>query len=200
LLTTVTSGTTYTDSGLTPSTAYSYQVAAVDTSGHASAKSGTVSVTTDGDTTPPSVPTGLHTTLITSNNVALAWTASTDNVGVTGYAVFRNGTQVGTSSNTTYTDSGLTPSTTYQYTVKAYDAKNNQSAASSQVGATTLAAAAASLGDLNGDGKVTITDLSVMLSHWNSSSATVAQGDCNGDGKVNITDLSILLSHWGQSV
>src|ERR1700733_11231156 len=49
------------------------------------------------DTTPPSVPTGLSATAVSSTQINLSWTASTDNVGVTGYDVFRNGTQVGTS-------------------------------------------------------------------------------------------------------
>jgi hypothetical protein len=71
--------------------------------------------------------------------VALSWTASTDNVGVTGYQIFRNGTQVGTSTGTTFTDSGLAASTTYTYTVKATDAAGNVSAASNSLNVTTSA-------------------------------------------------------------
>jgi chitodextrinase len=197
LVTTVTSGTTYTDTGLTPGTPYSYSVAAIDTSGHTSSKSSTVNTTTSADTTPPSTVTGVHTTLVTSNAIALAWTASTDNVAVTGYTIYRNGTKVGASANATYTDPGLTPNTTYQYTVKAYDAKDNQSSASSALNATTLQISTSD-GDLNSDHTVNLTDLSILLSHWSSSSVTTAQGDLNGDGKVTLTDLSILLSHWGQ--
>jgi hypothetical protein len=54
------------------------------------------------------------------------------------------------------------------------------------------------LGDLNGDGTVNATDLSILLSNWGKTSATAAQGDLNGDGTVNATDLSILLSNWGK--
>ena len=86
-----------------------------------------------GDTTPPSAPTGLHVTGTTSASVSLAWTASTDNVGVTGYQVYRDGTQVATVPGTSYTDSGLTPSTGHAYTVRARDAAGNQSAASASV-------------------------------------------------------------------
>ncbi len=197
LVTTVTSGTAYTDSGLTPGTAYSYTVAALDTSNHTSAQSSAVSGTTTADSTPPSVPTNVHSTLIATNSIAIAWTASTDNVGVTGYSVFRNGTQVGTSTTATYTDSGLTANTSYTYTVKAFDARNNTSAASTGVTIKTLSGTPAAIGDFNNDGRVSITDLSIMLSHWNQSGAPVTQGDCNGDGVVNIIDLSILLSHWG---
>ena len=196
LVTTVTSGTAFTDTGLTPGTTYSYKIAAVDTSGHTSANTSTVSTTTSADTAAPSTPANVHSTLITSNSIALAWNASTDNVSVTGYIVYRNGTQIGTTSTTNYTDTALSPSTTYSYTVKAKDANNNQSAASTAANIKTLDGPAPKPGDANGDGVVNITDLSILLSHWNKP-ATTSQGDCNGDGVVNITDLSILLSHWG---
>ncbi|HEY1488194.1 MAG TPA: sialidase, partial [Micromonosporaceae bacterium] len=62
-----------------------------------------------------------------------------DNVGVTGYQIFRNGTKVGTSTGTSYTDSGLAASTQYSYTVKANDAAGNVSAASNTATATTQA-------------------------------------------------------------
>jgi chitodextrinase len=79
------------------------------------------------DTTPPSAPKGLTATAVSSTQVNLSWTASTDNVGVTGYRVSRNGTQVGTPSGTTFQDTGLTPSTTYNYTVSAVDGAGNVS-------------------------------------------------------------------------
>jgi hypothetical protein len=89
------------------------------------------------DTTPPSAPTNLAAGATTSSTVPLTWTASTDNVGVTGYHVYRNGTQVGTTAGTSYTDTGLAASTTYSYTVKANDAAGNLSAASNTATATT---------------------------------------------------------------
>ena len=92
-----------------------------------------------GDTTAPSVPTGLTVTGTTSSSVSLSWTASTDNVAVTGYYVYRNGTQVGSVTTTTFTDSSLTASTQYTYTVAAHDAANNVSAVSSGISATTQA-------------------------------------------------------------
>ncbi|MGW2395228.1 glycoside hydrolase family 6 protein [Kitasatospora sp. NPDC001664] len=94
--------------------------------------------TTPGDTTAPTVPTGLTATA-TSSSVTLGWTASTDDVGVTGYQVFRGGVQVGTSTSTSYTDSGLSASTAYAYTVKARDAAGNVSAASAALTVTTQA-------------------------------------------------------------
>ena len=89
------------------------------------------------DTTAPSTPSSLQLTSTTSSSVALAWNASSDNVGVTGYEVLRNGTVVGTSTGTTYTDTGLAAATTYTYTVRAIDAAGNQSGASNSVSATT---------------------------------------------------------------
>ncbi|GAA1715774.1 hypothetical protein GCM10009745_75240 [Kribbella yunnanensis] len=89
------------------------------------------------DTTAPSTPSSLRATATTSNSASLTWNASTDNVGVTGYDVLRNGTVVGTSTGTTYTDTGLTAATTYSYTVRATDAAGNQSGLSNAVDATT---------------------------------------------------------------
>lgn len=94
-----------------------------------------------GDTTPPSAPTNLTATSVTSSTVALSWTASTDNVGVTGYDVYRNSALVGTATSTTYTDTGLTASTHYSYSVVATDAAGNLSTASNTISATTSAGA-----------------------------------------------------------
>ncbi|HXR69415.1 cellulose binding domain-containing protein [Actinocrinis sp.] len=92
-----------------------------------------------GDTTPPSTPNNLALTGVTSSSASLSWSPSTDNVGVAGYRVYRNGTQVGTTAGTSFTDSGLSPSTRYMYTVAAYDAAGNVSSQSSGVTATTAA-------------------------------------------------------------
>ena len=91
------------------------------------------------DTTPPSVPTGLNVTGTTASSVSLSWTASTDNVGVAGYTVYRAGTQVGTTGIASFTDGSLTASTTYGYTVSAFDGAGNNSAQSASVQATTQA-------------------------------------------------------------
>ena len=71
--------------------------------------------------------------------INLTWTASTDNVAVTGYNVYRGGTKVGSVAATSYCDTGLAPSTTYSYTVAAYDAAGNLSGQSSPASATTTA-------------------------------------------------------------
>src|SRR5439155_151307 len=98
-----------------------------------------VAVTVFNDTTPPSVPTGLTATAVSSSQINLSWTASSDNVGVSGYRVFRGGTQIATTSTTSFANTGLSASTTYSYTVAAYDAAGNLSAQSSSASATTPA-------------------------------------------------------------
>src|ERR1019366_10150774 len=132
-------GTTYSDIGLTASTTYTYAVKAVDAAGNASALSASVSATTLalGDILPPSVPTGLTASVVSQSQINLSWLASTDNVGVTGYQVFRGGAQIATATGTTYSDTGLKASTTYTYAVKAVDAAGNASVLSAGASATT---------------------------------------------------------------
>ncbi|GGM78395.1 discoidin domain-containing protein [Dactylosporangium sucinum] len=92
---------------------------------------------TGGDTQPPTTPANLASTGKTSGSVSLSWTASTDNVGVTGYQVRQGGTIVGTTAATSFTVTGLNPSTSYTFTVTAQDAAGNTSAASNGVTVTT---------------------------------------------------------------
>ncbi|EMD23126.1 discoidin domain-containing protein [Amycolatopsis azurea] len=92
-----------------------------------------------GDTQAPTAPTNLKAGTITSSTVDLTWTASTDNVGVTGYEVLRNGQVVGTTESASFSDSGLTAATAYTYSVRAKDAAGNTSAASGAIQATTQA-------------------------------------------------------------
>ncbi|GEM_PF-2442488 len=96
-----------------------------------------ISGTTPSDTTPPSVPTNLTANVISSSQINLSWTASTDNIGVTGYRIYRGGVQVGTSATNSYSDTGLSPSTSYTYNVAAYDAVGNISGQSISINATT---------------------------------------------------------------
>lgn len=93
----------------------------------------TMTAGTSSDTLPPTVPT-LSGSAASATSVNLSWTASTDNVGVKGYQVLRNGAALATvTTGTTYVDVAASPSTTYTYTVKAFDAANNYSSASNAV-------------------------------------------------------------------
>jgi hypothetical protein len=118
---------------VSPNTTTTYTLTCTGAGGSAS-QSATVTAT---DTTPPSTPTNLSAMAVSSTQINLQWTASTDNVGVTGYKVFRNGTQIVTPSTTSYQDTGLSPNTTYTYTVAATDAAGNTSAQSASASATT---------------------------------------------------------------
>lgn len=88
-----------------------------------------------GDATAPSVPTGLTATAASSSQIDLSWTASTDNVGVTGYNVYRDGATVPVAavSGPSYSDTGLAASSTHSYTVAAFDAVGNESGQSAAV-------------------------------------------------------------------
>ena len=91
------------------------------------------------DTIKPTVPAGLMVRAVSTSSINLSWTASTDNIGVTGYKIYRNGTFfVNTSTATTFQDTGLFPNTTYSYTVAAYDATGNVSGQSTSVSTTTM--------------------------------------------------------------
>ncbi|CAM1361731.1 fibronectin type III domain-containing protein [Tenacibaculum xiamenense] len=99
-----------------------------------------LSITTGGggsDTQAPTAPSNLAASNISQTSLSLSWTASTDNVGVTGYDVFRGATKLTTVTTTTYQVSGLQASTSYTFTVKAKDAAGNISQSSNTLNVTT---------------------------------------------------------------
>jgi chitodextrinase len=132
--------TSYADSGLTAATGHSYSVKAYDAAGNVSVASTSASATTQAaDTTPPTAPSNVAASVIDSAQVNLSWSASTDNVGVAGYEIFRNGSRIGSTTTTGFADTTVAASTKYSYYVEAFDAAGNVSAASSQVSASTRA-------------------------------------------------------------
>ena len=131
--------TSFADTTALPQTSYTYTVSAFDAAGNDSPPSDPASVTTPGDTTPPSKPTGLSATAAGSNQVNLTWTASTDDTGVASYEIRRDGTAIGTSPTPSFSDTSAQPSTTYSYTVVALDAAGNRSVESDPATATTPA-------------------------------------------------------------
>lgn len=119
--------------GLNPNTSYSFTVKAKDTKGTLSAASAALSVTTNNpadDTTPPTAPGNLRATAKDAGSITLAWNASTDNRGVANYDVYVGSTVKTTVSGTSATVSGLAPSTSYTFTVRARDIYDNVSAPS----------------------------------------------------------------------
>ncbi len=81
------------------------------------------------DTEAPTTPTNLSTSNTTQTSTDLSWDAATDNVGVSGYEIYQDGNSLGTTSNTSFSVSGLTASTTYQFSVEAFDDAGNYSSA-----------------------------------------------------------------------
>lgn len=116
--------TSYTVTGLSPATLYSFSVKAKDANNNVSAASNVVDVTTLADTTAPSAPV-LSASGTTNTTTNLAWTAATDNVGVVGYEVYQGTTLRATVTTLTYAVTGLTAGTSYAFNVLAKDAAGN---------------------------------------------------------------------------
>lgn len=132
-------GTGYTDNDLAAGSVYTYIVKAADAAGNLSGPSNAVTVTTPApDIVDPTAPSDVVASGTTRTATTLSWTASTDDVAVTRYRVFRDGVQVGTPTTNTFTDSGLVQATTYSYTVDALDAAGNISDPSDPLPVTTL--------------------------------------------------------------
>src|SRR6266571_502346 len=197
-----TPGPNFIDTGLTASTVYSYRVRATDAAGNLSAYSNTISASTQAspDTTPPTAPSNLIAAPASSSQINLSWTASTDNVGVTGYLVERcqgsgctTFAQIATPIGTAYNDTGLASSTSYSYRVRATDAAGNLSTYSGTATASTqapqpptapsnLTATAASTSQIN-------------LS-WTASTSTIGIANyvvqrCQGAGCTNFAQIAI---------
>jgi chitodextrinase len=129
----------YTLIGLACGTSYTFAVDAADEAGNRSAQTTVTGATgpcTPGDTTPPAAPTGLTTTGATPTSVSLDWNAASDDVGVTSYGVYRNGTKMADAVLTAHTVSGLFCGTSYTFAVDAADAAGNRSAQASVSGST----------------------------------------------------------------
>lgn len=100
------------------------------------------------DTQAPSVPAGVAVTGTTDTSVSLSWNPATDDTGVSGYDVYRDGVKAGSTASASFTDTSLAASSTHSYTVRARDAAGNTSAASAAVSATTAPGGGGSTGAL----------------------------------------------------
>ena len=147
------------------------------------------------DTTPPSIPTGLTATALSSSQISVTWIASTDNVGVTGYKIFRNGTQVGTSPTPTYVDGGLAASTSYSYTVSAYDAAGNNSAQSSPATGTTLTSGSGGSSACGGTNQ-----LPCALGWYDIPNTTLKPALCPTYSDIANLDCANVMTAWGGGV
>jgi hypothetical protein len=131
--------------GLAAGTTYHYRVKSRDASTNlATSGDFTFSSTPLADTLPPSTPTDLAATAVSASQINLTWSPSTDNVGVAGYKIFRNGAEIASVSSGAFANTGLSSSSTYTYTVAAVDAAGNTSQQSTPASSTTPAAVAQS--------------------------------------------------------
>jgi chitodextrinase len=197
-------GTTYTDTGLSPSTTYRYQVRAVDAAGNLGAYSNAASAMTGPDTTAPSAPGTLAATATSSTQISLSWGAATDNVGVTGYQVLRcqgalctDFTQVAqtTGTGTSYNDGGLSPSTSYGYEVRAIDAAGNVGPVSNATAATTQAGPDTTAPSAPGTLAATGTSSSQVSLSWGAATDNVGVTGyrierCQGAGCTNFSQVA----------
>jgi len=205
--------TSYTDSNLSASTAYSYSIEAVDVNSFVSARSSSLSVTTNAtppDTTKPTTPTNLRAQISANRSATLTWNASTDNVGVTGYRIYGRNPEstlvlLATVSTTSYTDNNLRPGATYTYAVTAIDAAGNESDRAS-----VNTSVPEQNGDVNNGGCVDVYDLATVITNWNrtGSNLTKQQGnliDTSDDIRqnikiINIYDLAVVVSNYGKGL
>src|SRR6185295_10194506 len=165
---------------LAGSTSYSFTVAAYDTAGNTSAQSTAASATTPTcpDTTAPSVPTGLSATAASCSQVNLSWSTSTDTggSGLAGYKVFRAGVQIATTTSTSYSNTALAASTSYSFTVAAYDGAGNTSAKSTAASATTPACADLTAPSVPTGLSATAASCSQVNLSWSASTDTGGSG------------------------
>ena len=189
--TATTNGTTltYNDTTVAPSTTYSYRLLATDPAGNQSPYSNTATATTTADTQTPSAPGTLAVAAVSSSQIDLVWGPATDDVGVTGYRVdrcqgsgcsnFSHRVQL-SDGETTFSDTGLSPATSYSYQVRAMDAAGNLGPVSNPASATTIVAAStlvASYAFDEGSG-TTVAD-----SSGNGNNGTVANTTWTPSGK-----------------
>lgn len=131
--------TSYTIQGLSSNTSYDVQISAYDAQGNESSLTSALTATTgSSDTEAPTAPSNLAVTGYSEFSATLSWTASTDNVGVTGYEVYVNGALNQTVTSTTASILGLSSNTVYEFYVRAKDAVPNYSDISNSVQVRTL--------------------------------------------------------------
>ncbi len=202
------STTALVDTGLAPSTTYRYRVRAVDGAGNPSGYSTIAEATTSAapDTTPPTVPGSLSATANGASQITLGWTASTDSggSGLAGYRVERctgpgcsSFAQIAQPSTTALVDTGLAPSTTYRYRVRAVDGAGNPSGYSTIAEATTSAAPDTTPPTVPGSLSATANGASQITLGWTASTDSGGSGlagyrveRCTGAGCSSFAEIA----------
>ena len=197
-------GTTYNDTGLSAATTYRYRVRAADAAGNLSGYTAIENATTP-DTQAPTAPTGLTATAASASQIDLAWTASTDNVAVTGYRVERCQGAACTNfardrnpdRDRRSQDTGLAAATTYRYRVRAADAAGNLSGYSAIQNAATTDTQPPT--DPTGLTATAVSGTQIDLA-WTGSTDNVAVANyrverCQGAGCTNFVQVATPTGH-----
>jgi len=148
----------------------------------------------DSDLLPPTIPANVKAQTVSSSQINISWAASSDNIRLAGYKVYRDNNLLATlpAHAITHSDTGLNASTGYTYTVSAFDVAGNESRQSTAASATTLAGLSSA--DLNQDGKVDQLDFDILKSNFTKTDRS--DSDINQDGLVDSRDLGMLMSKW----
>lgn len=169
---------------------HTLQVVAHDAAGN-DGSSAQITVTVPPDTTAPSAPGTLSAGTVTSTSAQLSWGAASDDRGVTGYQVLRNGAVVATTADVNYTDTGLTPGTTYSYTVQAVDAAGNVGPAGNAVSVSTPASNPVLFSET-----WTGADGAAWPSSWTSGNTSGAVDIQSNTGRLAVSDVT---NAWSRS-
>jgi endonuclease I/chitodextrinase len=197
---------------LQPGTSYNIQIEARDRINNKSEKSNPITATTTSDTTAPSVPSNITASNISGTGFKINWDAATDDTAVTAYNVFINAALTATTSERSYTVSGLTASTTYQVAVSAKDAANNESAQSSAVSITTTNGGSNGIEELfiseyvepdGGNNKaieiVNLTSAVIDLAAYSIKKQSNGSGDWIHEfplsGTINVNDVTVIINY-----
>jgi hypothetical protein len=138
----------------------------------------------------PMPPTGL-TADAKGQEVSLSWEASKSNYAVDKYDVYRNGKQIGSTTNTRFTDKTAKPNIDYTYKISAHDQYGTSNKSPSATSTTYYNE------DINKDKHINLLDLSLLGSKYGDSGSSIGRVDINSDGNVNLLDLSLLGSKYG---
>jgi chitodextrinase len=139
------------------------------------------------DTQAPSVPANLSAGTVSDTRIDLSWSASTDNVAVAGYRVFRDGAAVGTAAATSYLDTGLVAGTSYSYQLSAFDTSGNESGKSNPATGTTSGGGASGTTYLVGPARAyaSIGDVDALLE---PGDLVLVDGDCSYAGGITFSN------------
>ncbi|HEX3030340.1 MAG TPA: fibronectin type III domain-containing protein [Clostridia bacterium] len=130
--------TSFINTQLVPGRKYTYSLKAYDAAGNISESSAPIEVMTVPDIQQPSTPGALSITATDYTTVTLSWGSSSDNTGIKGYQIYRNGRKAASTSGTSYVVKGLLPGTIYSFSIKAYDAAGNYSQQSNTISGATV--------------------------------------------------------------